>query len=98
MSIDKSLVVRSKLRRHRNVLTRTERVDALKKEELWKDERSVFGLPKIRNIKQKPKKPVKAAAAAATAEGAAPAAGADAAKPAADEKKSEKKPGGEKTK
>ena len=93
MSIDKSLVVRSKLRRHRNVLTRAERVETLKKEEVWKDERSVFGLPKIRNIKAKPKKPAKAAAAATEAE-AAPAAGAEAAgKTGGDEKKAEKKPG-----
>ncbi|MEK7448651.1 MAG: small basic protein [Planctomycetota bacterium] len=70
MSIHKSLVPRAKLKRHRNVLTRWERVARLTKEERWKEDDSVFGLPKVRNIIQKVKaKPKKEATA--TAEGAA---------------------------
>src|SRR5262245_3780221 len=81
MSIHKSLVPASKLRRHRNVLTRGERLEVLKKDGRWDDAKSIFGLSKVRNImtKAKPKKKETAAdAAAATpgAPGAAPAAGA----------------------
>jgi small basic protein (TIGR04137 family) len=80
MSIHKSLVPASKLRRHRNVLTRGERLELLKKDGRWDEEKSIFGLSKVRNImtKAKPKKKEAAADAAATpgAPGAAPAAGA----------------------
>ncbi len=51
MSIDKSLVTKGKLARHRNVLTRAERVKFLINESLWEDGRSVFGLPKVKNVK-----------------------------------------------
>jgi small basic protein (TIGR04137 family) len=87
MSIHKSLVPASKLRRHRNVLTRSERLEALKKESRWDESKSIFGLGKVRNIlmKAKPKKKEAAADAvpgaapgAAPAGGAAPAAGAKA--------------------
>ncbi len=91
MSIHKSLVSAGRLRGHRNVLTRTERLEILKKEERWKEELSVFGLPKVRNILMKAKKKkeeaVAEAVAGAPAEGAAvgaaPAAGAKGAAPAA---------------
>ena len=80
MSIHKSLVPASKLRRHRNVLTRGERLEILKKDGRWEDAKSIFGLSKVRNImtKAKPKKKEAAADAAApgAAPGAAPAAGA----------------------
>jgi len=81
MSIHKSLVPTSKLRRHRNVLTRSERLEALKREARWEESKSIFGLAKVRNImmKAKPKKKeteAEAAAGAAAAPGAAPAAGA----------------------
>jgi len=49
MSIHKSLVSKGRLKRHRNVLTRTERLLKLEEEEKWvagKD--SVFSLPKVR--------------------------------------------------
>ena len=105
MSIHKSLVPASKLRRHRNVLTRGERLEVLKKDGRWEDAKSIFGLSKVRNImtKAKPKKKEAAADAAAApgAAGAAPAAGAAApakgaapaggAKAAAPAKKDEKK-------
>lgn len=51
MSIDKSLVTKGILTRHRNVLTRPERIKCLEKEGLWEDGISVFGLPKVKAIK-----------------------------------------------
>ncbi len=62
MSLHKSLVSRAALERHRNVLTRTERIKKLREEEKWEDGRSVFGLPKVRNLKIKKKAKVKKAA------------------------------------
>ena len=76
MSIHKSLATAGNLRRHRNVLTRTERLEAMKKEGRWKDGESIFNLPKMRNIMAKAKKKEKEAEAAAPAAGAAPAGGA----------------------
>lgn len=76
MSIHKSLVPTSALRRHRNVLKRAERLELLKKDGRWSDDKSLFGLAKVRNILMKAKK-AKKEEAAATAEGAAaPVAGA----------------------
>ncbi|MFH0962562.1 MAG: small basic protein [Planctomycetota bacterium] len=73
MSMDKSLVMRGKLKRQRNVLTRAERVAKLIAEERWEEGRSVFALPKLRVVVTKRKAKAAAAAAApaaATAEGA----------------------------
>ena len=82
MSIHKSLIPPSKLKRHRNVPTRDERLAALKGEGRWDDEKGVFGLPKVRSIMRKAKPKVKKEAAAEGA--AAPVAGAPgAAAPAA---------------
>ena len=50
MSMDKSLISRGKLGRHRSVLTRTERIDRLVEEDRWQEGRSVFGLPKVRTL------------------------------------------------
>ncbi len=79
MSLHKSLVSKAALKRHRNVLTRAERVKRLMDDGAWGEGRSVFSLPKvrIRRVKaggkhKKPEKP--AAAAAAPAAEAAPAA------------------------
>ncbi len=73
MSIHRSLKSKGTLKRHRSVLTRTERLDALKKEERWQDGDSVYGLPKVRVIRVKRKKAAKkeeeTADATATAEG-----------------------------
>ncbi len=55
MSIDKSLLTKGKLTRHRNVLTRSERIKCLEKEGLWDDGISVFGLPKVKTIKVRKK-------------------------------------------
>ena len=83
MSMDRSLKTASSLSRHRNVLTRAERLKKLGDQERWTTETSVFGLPKVSNrtvkVGKKPKKKEEGDAAAAP--GAAPAAGA--AKPAA---------------
>lgn len=47
MSIDRSLKVKGSLSRHRNVLTRTERIEVLKDKEKFNDGDSPFGLPKV---------------------------------------------------
>lgn len=51
MSIDRSLKIKGALKRHRNVLTRAERVEQLKDEERWSEGGSVFGLPKVTHRK-----------------------------------------------
>ena len=71
MSIHKSLLSTGKLVRHRNVLTRSERLELLKTDGRWAEEQSVFGLPKVRNIMQKAKAKVKKADAAAATPAAA---------------------------
>ena len=53
MSIDKSLVVKSKLKRSRNVLKRDERIQRLLEEERWNEGDAVFGLPKVKIVKVK---------------------------------------------
>jgi small basic protein (TIGR04137 family) len=87
MSLDPSLKGANALIRHRNVLTRAERLEKLKEEEKWTEAKSVFGLPKVAHRKMTVAKPVKEEAAEAAAAGtpgavAAPAAGAAAAAPA----------------
>ena len=83
MSIDRSLRGANMLVRHRNVLNRVERLEKLKEEEKWNEEKTVFGLPKVGNRKVEIVKAAKEAApaegAAVPAAGAAPAAGAPAA-------------------
>jgi len=69
MSMDKGLKPRNALARHRNVLSRDERIAALKDIEKWEDGTSVFGLAKVANRKAVIKKE-KAAAAEGAAEGA----------------------------
>lgn len=51
MSVDRSLKVKNALLRHRNVLTRAERVDVLKDEERWAEGDSLLGLPKVAHRK-----------------------------------------------
>jgi small basic protein (TIGR04137 family) len=48
VSIHKSLVSKVKLQRSRNVWTRLERIEALKKEGKFQEGQSVYGLPKVR--------------------------------------------------
>lgn len=51
MSLDRSLKTKSLLERHRNVLTRAERVERLKEQERWSGQGTVLGLPKVGNRK-----------------------------------------------
>ncbi|MBC8481995.1 MAG: small basic protein [Planctomycetes bacterium] len=51
MSIDSSLKVKSALERHRNVLSRAERIELLKEEERWSEGETVMGLPKVSHRK-----------------------------------------------
>src|SRR5687768_14439333 len=78
MSMDRSLRGASSLVRHRNVLTRGERLDRLKEQEKWDDSKPVLGLPKVANRKLALAKAAKeegaADATATAAKGAAPAA------------------------
>jgi small basic protein (TIGR04137 family) len=90
MSVDRTLKIRGALERHRNVLSRAERVEKLKDEERWSEGQSVFGLPKIAHRKshagKKAKEEAAVEGAVATPEaqaGAKPQAGAKAATPAA---------------
>ncbi len=69
MSMDKSLRSKGELERHRNVLTRAERVEVLQEEDRWDEEGDVFGLPKVAHRKVQTRK--KAAAAEKAAEAAA---------------------------
>lgn len=72
MSIDRSLKIAGGLTRHRNVLTRAERIAKLNELEARKKDDSVFGLPKVahRNLKvgKKTKKKEESAAADASAD------------------------------
>jgi len=75
MSLDRSLKLKDALSRHRNVLTRFERLEVLQDEERWQEEKdSVFGLPKVKHLKLaagKKSKKAKAEDAAAGTEAAA---------------------------
>ena len=72
MSIHKSLSSGDRLKKHRNVLTRDERIVRLEKEGRWKDGESVLGLPKVRNIKVVARKKAKKKEQAPAVETAAP--------------------------
>ena len=79
MSIDRSLKSKDSLARHRNVLTRPERLEKLAEEERWQEGDSVLALPKVVHRKAIVAKKAKAAAetegtaaASTPAEGAAP--------------------------
>jgi len=51
MSMDKSLKSMSSLARHRNVLTRAERITALKETDRWAEDSTALGLPKVAHRK-----------------------------------------------
>ena len=51
MSLDKSLKIAGGLQRHRNVLSRAERINILQDEDRWDESKSVFGLPKVKHRK-----------------------------------------------
>ncbi len=66
MSLDRSLKIKNALTRHRNVLSRAERIDKLKEEEKWTEGESLTGLPKVAHRKARAgKKDVDVAKAAA---------------------------------
>ena len=51
MSLDSSLKIKGALNRHRNVLSRAERIEQLQLEERWSEEEGVTGLPKVSHRK-----------------------------------------------
>ena len=51
MSIDPSLKIKGALTRHRNVLTRAERIEKLIDEERWSEGDSLLGLQKVAHRK-----------------------------------------------
>ena len=64
MSLDKSLKSRQSLERHRNVLTRAERIAHLEEVGRWDEDSKAIGLPKVAHRKaavgkktKEPKKP-----------------------------------------
>lgn len=97
MSIHPTLKIAAKGSQQRSVLTRIERIKNLMEKDLWKEDRSVTGLPKLKIVKVKFKKekaaekPVEGAApATGEATAAAPAAAADSKAAKAPEQKSPK--------
>src|SRR5438270_12957876 len=79
MSLDRSLKSASSLVRHRNVLTRAERLERLADEEKWDESKSAYKHPKVGNRKMalaKAEKTEVAADGTAPGAGATPAAGA----------------------
>jgi small basic protein (TIGR04137 family) len=80
MSLDRSLKSANALVRHRNVLTRPEKLAKLKDEEKWDDSKSVYRLPKVAHRKQELAKAEKTETVegAVATPGATPAAGAKA--------------------
>jgi len=69
MSRDKSLKSKGSLERHRNVLTRAERVMKLKEIGRWSDDSSAIGMAKVAHRKASVGKKTKAKKAEAGAEG-----------------------------
>ncbi len=76
MSLDRSLKIKGALTRHRNVLSRAERIEQLKDEEKWQEGDAALGLPKVAHRKshagKKEKAALKEAAAVAEAVAATP--------------------------
>lgn len=65
MSVDRSLRSSSSLERHRNVLTRAERVAVLMEQDRLSDQGSALGLPKVAHRRARTGKKVKKAEKAA---------------------------------
>jgi small basic protein (TIGR04137 family) len=70
MSVDRSLKVKGALSRHRNVLTRAERIEQLKDEERWSEGDPLLGLPKVAHRKSHAGRKSSKAQEAKEAEGA----------------------------
>lgn len=80
MSMDKSLKGKSTLERHRNVLSRAERIQRLRELGRWEEGSSALGLPKVAHRKAavgKKEKAVKKEEGATAAPTAAPEAAPD---------------------
>jgi len=73
MSIHPSLASSSKDKKQKTVLKRIERIKYMMEKGLWKDDTSIFGLPKIKmvRVKVKKEKAAKEETAAITSEAAA---------------------------
>ena len=71
MSIHSSLRASGGSNKHRSVLKRFERLKTLKDKSLWSEEKSVLGIPKVKQQKLKVKKEKAAAAEGAAAPAAA---------------------------
>lgn len=71
MSIHRSLAVIGKLKRHRNVLKKSERLEKMLSDGKPEDEISIFAMPKIRNIMVRAKPKAKKEDAATTTDPAA---------------------------
>ena len=61
MSIHSSLKTGAGMAKHRNVLTREERLQKLAEDGRWDNKKSVLGIPKVRSIKVVMKKKKKTA-------------------------------------
>ncbi|MHC4885179.1 MAG: small basic protein [Planctomycetota bacterium] len=61
MSLHKSLKTGNAMVGHRNVLTRVERLEKLEAQGRWGEEKSILGIPSVRNPKPVAKKKKKAA-------------------------------------
>ncbi len=68
MSIHSSLRAGGKGKKHRSVLKRYERLKILKDKNLWHEEKSVLGIPKVKMQRLKVKKEKSSAEAAKLAE------------------------------
>ncbi|MFQ5592090.1 MAG: small basic protein [Phycisphaerae bacterium] len=68
MSRDKSLKSKNLLQRHRNVLTRAERIDILQQTGQWTPESTAIGLPKVAHRKAAVGKKARAAKKGTTAD------------------------------
>jgi small basic protein (TIGR04137 family) len=73
MSVDRSLRLKSSLERHRNVLSRAERVTQLQEMEKWTEGRAPLHLPKVPHRKMKAKKKAAAKVEAGAEAAATPA-------------------------
>ncbi len=73
MSMHPSLRSTSKMRRHRSVLSRLERLKILHARGMWQETQSPLGLPKVKNLKVTVKKEKAAAPAAGEVVPGAPA-------------------------
>lgn len=74
MSLHPSLKIPDKFKGKRNVLSRSERIKGLIRDEQWKEGDSLFGLPKTKLVIVKKKKKEKKEAEGSTDTAAAPAA------------------------